>query len=671
MSNIFIEIFNLSISAGLAATAVIILRMLMRKVPRWIHCIMWSFVGIRLVLPFSPKSIFSLIPSAKVIPSDIASSQSPHIESGYAVIDSAINPFIKDVLAQDSQSGTNLIEKIISAASLIWIAGVIAMIIYMISSYLSVRKKVGASIHLKDNIYISDFVSSPFILGVISPRIYLPSGLDESFSESVIMHEKAHIKRLDHIIKPISFLLLSVYWINPILWVAYILLCRDIEKACDEKVIKTMDSENKRLYSEALLSCSVKGKLITACPLAFGETDVKSRIKNILSYKKPYLLIIIVSVVIIFLTAICLLTDPPSKNNNSADVTTSAQNTDYPYTVTMKDYTIFIATVKTEGEKSITVEPFVGSYERLSASRIELYAKKGQDIDFSRFRVGDEVTIAYDGGVLETYPAKIDTVLWITNRNKASVDYNVKIYDIGYIGSADSLKSGAVNSDAPYAHLIESRDELISYLGLISRAADPAVIEGIKSEYTGDYFENRSLIGVYYPVSSSTLKISGASLGKKDNTVNMFITPSSPIGGATDDAMGGYLVLYNIDVRNLKNVTSYTVTEGASLIAVFKSDPDNQSLTAQNPTIALFSNNQYSISFSITSSYIDIGTWETKTDLNGNLLIYLTYYQSGKDKVTVFRANGDMSEIELVKELTTNSRTSSYFSEKGKLIRTQ
>ncbi len=320
MEQIFLKLLNISITAGWIVLAVMIFRFLFKNPPKWINVCMWGIVGLRLVLPFSLESIFSLIPSAETVPEDIMYSPVPSVHTGIPVINNAVNPVISESLSPNVGDSVNPMQIIVFISSIIWIAGVFAMSLYAVISYLRIKIKIREAAISKENIMVCDNVDTPFIFGVFNPKIYLPSNISEKDSEYVIRHEKAHIKRGDHLIKPFGFLLLSVYWFNPLLWAAYILLCRDIELACDEKVLKEMGEEIKKPYSEALVNCSIKRRMIAACPLAFGETGVKTRIKNILKYKKPAIIIIAISLIIAAVFAVCFLTNPKSTVNDKLAV---------------------------------------------------------------------------------------------------------------------------------------------------------------------------------------------------------------------------------------------------------------------------------------------------------------------------------------------------------------
>jgi len=244
------------------------------------------------------------------------------------VVNESTPPIISDI--QEPKPAKNTMQTVMNVISIVWLAGIAAMAIYTAVSYYLLRKKIDTAVRFRDNIYKSENVDSPFVVGVIKPKIYLPFNIKEQDAEYVIAHENAHIKRLDYIWKPLGFILLTVYWFNPVMWLGYILLCRDIELACDEKVIAGFDSEQRADYSEALLSCSVNRKVIAACPIAFGEVGVKDRIKSVLNYKKPALWIIILAVVAIIATALCFLTDPVSKKDSQENEETESGETDAP-----------------------------------------------------------------------------------------------------------------------------------------------------------------------------------------------------------------------------------------------------------------------------------------------------------------------------------------------------
>ncbi|MBR6806747.1 MAG: hypothetical protein IKM46_00050 [Clostridia bacterium] len=310
MSELFLRILNVSITASWLGVAVFFARFLLKKSPRWVSVVLWALVGIRLICPISIESSLSMIPSTETVPKEIITTDTPQIHSGVTYFNSAVNPIISDALAPSQEVSKTPAETIAEAASVVWLIGVGIMLIYCAWSYIFIRLKVREAAKVKNNIFECDRISTPFVLGLIKPRIYLPSKTDEKDTEYVIAHEMAHIKRLDHIWKPLGFLLLSVYWFNPVLWVAYVFLCRDIEVACDERVLAKMGEDKKADYSSALINCSVPRKMIRACPLAFGEVGVKRRVKNILSYKKPAFWLIVVGLIVCIAVGVFFLTDP-------------------------------------------------------------------------------------------------------------------------------------------------------------------------------------------------------------------------------------------------------------------------------------------------------------------------------------------------------------------------
>ena len=309
MSAFFLKILNMSISASWTVLAVLIIRLVFKKAPKWINTVLWGIVGFRLIMPFSLESVFSLIPSVETI-SKTSDSPRPYFESGVTIVDNQVNNYLKGHYFEGITRPEGYFADITVIFAIVWLAGMALLLIYTLISYLRLRNKIGTAVLLEDNIYQSERVISPFVLGIIKPKIYLPFNINEQDKEHVIAHEKAHISRKDHLWKPMGFLILILHWFNPLIWLGYILLCRDIELACDEKVIKKSDTKQKADYSQALLNCSVNRHTVSACPIAFGEAEVKRRVKSVLSYKKPALFVIISAAAASVLLAVCFLTNP-------------------------------------------------------------------------------------------------------------------------------------------------------------------------------------------------------------------------------------------------------------------------------------------------------------------------------------------------------------------------
>lgn len=314
MESLFLQILNMSITATWIVLAVCVLRLILKKAPKWVNVALWGLVAFRLVCPFSFESVLSLLPSAQTVPTDITMTAEPVIHSGIPALNSTINPILSDSFAPNPGDSANPLQVVTFIAAVVWIAGMVGMLLYAAISFLRLHKKTKESIVLEGNVFVCDRIDTPFILGLFRPRIFLPSDMVENDVNHVLAHENAHLARRDHWWKPLGFLLLTVHWFNPVLWAGYVLLCRDIELACDEKVIRNMDVQNKKDYSSALINCSVSRKSIAACPLAFGEVGVKNRIKTVLHYKKPTLWILIAAVLVSCIAAVCLLTNPVSKD---------------------------------------------------------------------------------------------------------------------------------------------------------------------------------------------------------------------------------------------------------------------------------------------------------------------------------------------------------------------
>lgn len=310
MTELFLRIVNMSISASWLVLAILIARLLLQKAPKWVNVLLWGIVAVRLVCPFALESVLSLIPSAETIPPTIMTDKTPQIHSGISMLNSAVNPVIGTAFSPAPGDSANPLQIWLPVLCGIWLLGIAAMAIYSAVSYLQLRRRVATAVRLKDNIFQSENVPSPFVLGILRPGIYLPFSLEDSDLRHVIAHEKAHVRRRDHWWKPLGFALLTLHWFNPLMWLGYILLCRDIELACDEKVIKELGANQRADYSQALLSCGISRRSIAACPLAFGEVGVKKRVTSVLHYKKPAFWIIVMAVVLCIIVAVCFLTDP-------------------------------------------------------------------------------------------------------------------------------------------------------------------------------------------------------------------------------------------------------------------------------------------------------------------------------------------------------------------------
>lgn len=317
MDAVFLKLLNMSITAGWIILAVLVLRLLLRRMPKRFICALWAIAAVRLVCPLSFESAFSLIPSAETVsPEVVRYEKEPAIDSGVPVINDVLNPVVRDNFTRTPGASVNPLQVWVWAASVVWAVGLAAMLGYAAVSYLRIRKQVQESVPLwdkldkMDNIRLCDTVQSPFILGIVRPQIYLPSGMDEEQMSSVLAHERVHLRRGDHIWKPFAFLLLSAYWFHPLVWAAYILFCRDMELACDERAVMDMDFDGKKAYCQALLACSMPKRVMLSHPLAFGEGRVKQRVKLVLHYRKPAFWVMAAAAILCAAVAVCFLTDP-------------------------------------------------------------------------------------------------------------------------------------------------------------------------------------------------------------------------------------------------------------------------------------------------------------------------------------------------------------------------
>ena len=328
MDDVFLKLVNLSISASWLILAVLVLRVVLKKAPKWVMPLLWGVVALRLVCLFSIESALSLIPSAETIPSEIVTETREPVLYEQATLDIVTNPTLPSAAEVPVGVSRQQAQVDFNIYSVLWLAGMAALLVHALVSAGKLKRKLATAILLRDNIYESEFVDSPFVFGVVKPNIYLPMHMDEGTAAYVIAHEHAHLARRDHWWKVLGYLVLALHWFNPLVWVAYILFCRDIELACDEKVVKGLDGAARADYSQALLSCAAPKRAVAACPLAFGEGNIKMRVKSALHYRKPAFWVAAAAVLAVVIVAVCFLTNPRSERGslvwaqklNAADV---------------------------------------------------------------------------------------------------------------------------------------------------------------------------------------------------------------------------------------------------------------------------------------------------------------------------------------------------------------
>ncbi|MCR4882259.1 MAG: M56 family metallopeptidase [Clostridiales bacterium] len=408
MNALFLKILNMSITASWLILAVVLARLLLKKAPKWVFCLLWGLVAIRLVCPFSLESSLSLIPSSETIPANIEMQQKPVIDSGITIIDETVNPIITESFTPSPENSANPLQIVIPFVAIVWITGVFIMLVYALISFLRLKGMVRVSVSVGKQIRACDEVKSPFILGVFRPIIYVPSSLSDETLDYVIRHEMAHLRRHDHWWKPLGFLLLAVYWFHPLCWIAYILLCRDIEMACDERVVRDMGKSDIAAYSQALLDCSMPRRTIAACPLAFGEGNVKTRIKSVLNYKKPAFWIIAAALVVCAALAVFLMTDPSGNQPSDGESVINPTDTSSQPSGTAEDPYTMVAVITEIQNGTLLVRPVDGSWELSSSDSFSIPI---QHMPASpEPRVGDMLQIKYNGYILETYPASLGEI---------------------------------------------------------------------------------------------------------------------------------------------------------------------------------------------------------------------------------------------------------------------
>lgn len=463
MKELFTEILNISISAGILIIVCTLVRLVFRRMPKFVRCLMWLLVAIRLAVPFAIESPLSLLPTKEYVTvssndnADVVGNAYNNTELTDKV-DAQEGAELAENVATENTAETNNID-VMYVLSIVWLVGVVAMLIYALVSYIRLRRLVDDAVLLRDNIYQSERAGTAFILGVIRPRIYVPYGLSLNELYMSISHEKAHISRRDHLVKPLGFIIAAVYWFNPLVWLAYILLCRDIELACDEKVIKKIGYDKKKDYSQALLNLSIPKKYISACPVAFGEVGINERIKNVLTMKKGKKIIIAVAVAICAVLAICFLTYPQKIKNNSGDVA-EVQASEEPAEEIEEATTEETTTETNSSENVVECFPVIGS-----GTITRQFSEDHQSVDIAA-EEGTAIVSVYDGTVEEVGSNEEEGYyIIIKNEKGCTVKYS-HLKDEPNVSKGDKVnadeevgKVGSTgNSTGPHVH-IELTDE--------------------------------------------------------------------------------------------------------------------------------------------------------------------------------------------------------------------
>ncbi len=616
MSEFFLSVVNMSIAASWSVLAVLLLRFLLKKAPKWITVLLWAVVAIRLICPFAFESKVSLIPSAQTISPGIMMDTVPQIYTGIPAVNNSINPIIGETFAPNPGDSANPLQVWIPIAAVLWGIGILALTVYGIISYLRIKKKISTAVLLRDHIYQSENVVSPFVLGMIRPKIYVPFSMTASEMLHVIAHEEAHIRRKDHWWKPIGFAILSLHWFNPLMWLAYVLLCRDIEMACDEKVVKSLSSEERADYSQALLNCSVGRRMIAYCPLAFGEVGVKDRVRSVLSYKKPAFWILAVGIVASIVLAICFLTNPTPGNLGTLENLEFISLTDR----TENTACVWVSDGFSYARVGPISEDLLKELANLKTSKEEISLSRSEDRDRSHTIVlqsekqAESSLNSYLEGLYIHFNSDF-TAVWINNNVKPTLTYKVidpqkakEVY--GYISSYNvrepAIQIPTISSDATDIASLKAKFpeyfDLGTFKGLevyIWQMAEDSyscgVLQGVNRNYTKEEIwdlhknpasldEMRAIIAYYLEEGLAV---------KEGITLIPVTMPHSSYAYTIDDAYKAKLnQLFWSDFSD--SITSYTEPLYSSLIideGIFDIDGDGKEehcFMSYGPTSGIF-----------------------------------------------------------------------------------
>ena len=503
MNKVFLTALNASVTASWLVLAIFIVKKLFKNAPSWLIMSLWAFVAIRLVIPFSVESPVSLVPSSETFEMNLLDNGDYYINTGLDVIDEPLNEYMGERYYEGVTVRYNFKNDLISVLWKIWLMGTAAMILHAAYSYIRIKSMLSAATKYKGNIYQSEFVYSPFVLGVFSPKIYIPYDMKEETAAIVISHEQTHIKHSDHLIKLFAYVILCVYWFNPVLHLAYSSFCRDLEIRCDEKVTGNYDIEGRKKYASALLEASARKNSFRTGPLSFGETGIKERIKGIMKYKKPTKTALILSFVLIIFFAVFLMTNPPSAGIEDIDV----------WTENIFDSAERVYAVTPTGEylltDSISIENALDALKEIKINKHEI--SKSRDEDRPRDNIIDlgDVTLCFNEGC---------TQVWLDDGVKPSYTYRIKnpqyvtqtFFDGYFKGSAvtNRLKGEIItmfsNPDEPLRY--EIRNSLGEYLGIIVPGDTTVLFEHeddrlLISELTGGIILDGIYPGAYISVS--------------------------------------------------------------------------------------------------------------------------------------------------------------------------
>lgn len=431
MGEVFLKLLNMSITAGWLIVAILCVRLLFRKMPKWINCLLWGVVAIRLIIPFSIESALSLQPSAELIHVNTVEGGNtlpyvPAVDSNFDIVKNTFNPMLARTFSYSEEESVSPLQIVTEVSAIVWVAGIMVLLLIAFFSMINLSLKTRESLPCGDNVYICDGIKSPFIMGVIRPRIYLSSSLTEREIKYIVAHERAHLKRKDYLWKPLGYLLLCIYWFNPLCWIAYTMLCKDIELACDEMVISNIDFENKKEYTRVLLSCATQRRAVMSCPLAFGEVGVKERVKTVLNYKRPKFIVTALAVVVCAVIAVCFLTNP--KEEYKASITAQAEGKEESSEVQSAE-PLHESEVQTSDENMNAYEPIDTDFTSNEDFYVVATSMSSREVEQFAMDIRENV-LKYDWKALSdkiAYPVSVNGQMINDSKEFLSLDFEGKI----------------------------------------------------------------------------------------------------------------------------------------------------------------------------------------------------------------------------------------------------
>ncbi|MBE5892738.1 MAG: hypothetical protein E7286_05080 [Lachnospiraceae bacterium] len=651
MISLFIKIVNMSISAGWIVLVVLFLRVLLKKAPKWVNPLLWGIVGLRLIMPFPLLSIVSLIPSAETISPQIMYETKPEIHTGISALNTVVNPVISQSFAPNPGDSANPLQIWIPIFAIIWLIGMAVLLIYMIVSYSVLRKSMKTAVLYKGErksengrdgvrIYLSDKTSFPFVLGFFRPVIYLPFSIKEKDIKYVLAHERAHIARKDHFFKPLSFLLLSVYWFHPLLWLAYLMLGKDMEFACDEHVIGRLPREELADYSQALLSCSIGLRKISVCPLAFGEVSVKDRVKNVLNYKKPAFWLVVAAVAALGVLAVCFLTDPVNvffsnkvrentdgKQMTLEDVHALSQKgealswTDFEaYNYVETGSGLYIRVYKIDELFSLWVSSkSMKAEEPLFA--VYLKAEDGQNTQVD-IRTGDvEAYIQEHQGncILKTFPYAIVSIEVL-----GSPDAVVKMAELSRKIEMERVVTDYTEVVGVLVHNVEELDgfweKMQKELTFNKLVAKPAFYRYAKEMLEAAAELENPVIIMYFPHGNLINEYSVETVQRYDEELTILIERADRKD--KNVSLDGCLMALQINEDSIQDVTTFNIQVdtrtkldgmiGDSEVIAAYTYKDLKGVST--PTVTLYEDGEFTFFFSVISSYFGYGSYQMEED---------------------------------------------------------